>query len=403
MNDEIVKQIITQYGTPVYILDKDILGLSANELDKAFESFPYKVNIAYPYKTNSTKKICEYMLKRGYWAEISSNLELELALQLGIRPNNIIYNSPYKPDQALIRALTLGCIVNIDNFEEAERISRILSKVKINDPKIGVRVSNNSGTNWDKFGFQIGEEGMSNIIKLKNFFGLPVICLHTHRSNIGNLDEYQKHISEFTEFASKLNKCGLIKLKYLDLGSGFAIEYPRPKGIVGWKAPSIFEYAGIIKNTLIGKHLPSNLEIIVEPGRKLIASSTTLYTSIVSIKKRPVDRIVIVDAGQNLLPGIDFYEYPIHQLKTLNGTGHLSSYNVHGCLCDSMDIIGTDIILNEPCVNEVLAIECVGGYDISRSFYWQLARPKIIWGDNVSGFDLIRRDESLTDVWATNV
>jgi diaminopimelate decarboxylase len=403
VKDEIVKKIISLYGTPIYILDKDILGLSANELERAFDPFPFKVNIAYPYKANSTKKICEYMFKRGYWAEISSGFELELALRLGIKPNQIIYNSPYKPDQALIRALTLGCIVNIDSFEEAERISKILSKKKIHNPNLGVRFSINSETNWDKFGFQLGEEGMSSIFKIQKKYGLDIMCLHTHRSNIGNLGEYKKHISEFIEFAANSYKSGLVMLKYLDLGSGFAINYPKPKDLLDWDAPPMLDYSEIIKMSFIGKQLPVDLEIIIEPGRRLISSSTTLYTSIVSIKERPTGRIIIVDAGQNLVPGIDFYEYPIHQLRNIDKTKHSDSYNIHGCLCDSMDIIGRDIKLCAPIVNEILAIECVGGYDISRSFYWQLPKPKIIWGDNVSGFDLIRREEYFDDIWASNI
>jgi diaminopimelate decarboxylase len=85
----------------------------------------------------------------------------------------------------------------------------------------------------------------------------------------------------------------------------------------------------------------------------------SLYTKIVSIKNREHEKIVIVDAGSNLIPGDDYYNYPIIQINKNSRLSEPGKYNIHGCLCDSLDIIGQDVALYNPLLNEIQSIDSV--------------------------------------------
>ena len=75
------------------------------ELDEAFSRRYPPVRIAWSYKTNYLEAICRVFHREGAWAEVVSPFEYDKAVALGVPPERIHFNGPYKPDDALERAI----------------------------------------------------------------------------------------------------------------------------------------------------------------------------------------------------------------------------------------------------------------------------------------------------------
>lgn len=390
MTSSLLHAIADQYGTPVYVLDEVELVRAVAEFRQAFSDFPSSVHLAYPYKANSLESLCRHLHALGMWAEVSSGMELDLAVRFGVEPQHIIYNGIFKQDGELRRALQLACKVNVDNLEELERISEIASSLELDTVRIGIRVSPASGTNWDKFGFALEDEARAILTRIAQFENLRLVGIHAHRSNIVDLEEYRKHISAILDFASTATHEKLCDLEYIDIGSGFAVDHPAPINVDTWNAPSVSDYSQIVAELWRRESFLETVDLILEPGRRIVAPSVILLTCVVSIKRRMHENIAIVDAGQNLMPGIDWYRYPIVQVDDVDCVDPAKEYSVHGCLCDSMDILGRNIPLIDLDVGDILAIECVGGYDMSRSFTWQLPRAPVVWVNGQLSVSLVR-------------
>lgn len=339
------------------------------------------------------------MLKRGLWAEVSSGLEMRMALKIGVNPQEIVFNSPYKSDEDLETALRLGCKLNVDNMEEIHRIVSKASILGLRSVKVGVRISPTSGTYWDKFGFQLGREAYTAIEGMVNNLGIDIVGIHMHRSNIVRLNDYEKHLREFLQFTLQMTREGIAGLEYVDIGSGFAVDYPAPNDVGTWNAPSMKSYSKVAAELWNEFLSASNACLIIEPGRRLVAPCVVLLTKVVSVKDRPEGKIVIVDIGQNLMPGVDLYRYPISQLSRSTSRKSKESYSIHGCLCDSLDVIAGDLSLDTLEIGDVLCVHNVGGYDMSRSFAWQIPRAPVIWIGADGNIEQVRRREDVDDLW----
>ena len=95
MTSSLLHAIADQYGTPVYVLDEVELVRAVAEFRQAFSDFPSSVHLAYPYKANSLESLCRHLHALGMWAEVSSGMELDLAVRFGVEPQHIIYNGLY--------------------------------------------------------------------------------------------------------------------------------------------------------------------------------------------------------------------------------------------------------------------------------------------------------------------
>ena len=117
-----IRKIREKYGEAFYLLDSRQFVENYKDLKKAFSDIYPNFNIAYSYKTNYTPKFCRLVNELGGYAEVVSEMELELALQVGVKPEHIIWNGPIKSRNTLERYLKMGIEVNIDSADEAEDI-----------------------------------------------------------------------------------------------------------------------------------------------------------------------------------------------------------------------------------------------------------------------------------------
>ncbi len=139
MDKQIIEQLRAEYGDAFYLLDSVQFRQNFTELKTAFNSIYPNWNIAYSYKTNYTPKLCKIVNELGGYAEVVSDMELEIAKRVGCRMDRVIWNGPIKNMRIMEQFLLEGGTVNIDNIEELEQIREIHDRCPDKLIHVGIR------------------------------------------------------------------------------------------------------------------------------------------------------------------------------------------------------------------------------------------------------------------------
>ena len=179
MDKQIIEQLRAEYGEAFYLLDSAQFRKNFAELKTAFNNIYPNWNIAYSYKTNYTPKLCKIVNELGGYAEVVSEMELEIAKRVGCKMDRVIWNGPIKNVPIMEQFLLDGGTINIDSIEELEQIKDIHNRHADHLINVGIRCNYevNDGV-VSRFGFDIdGEDFMeavkfattTNNVKLINF------------------------------------------------------------------------------------------------------------------------------------------------------------------------------------------------------------------------------------------
>lgn len=120
INKGVIAKLRAEYGDAFYLLDSEQYQKNFLELRDTFRNIYTNFNIAYSYKTNYTPKFCKIVDKLGGYAEVVSEMEMEIALRCGVKHQRIIWNGPIKNPQKLEEFLVAGGTDNIDSLDELE-------------------------------------------------------------------------------------------------------------------------------------------------------------------------------------------------------------------------------------------------------------------------------------------
>jgi diaminopimelate decarboxylase len=78
-----------------FIIDQQQFEDNLHLMQTSFLSYYPKVTIGYSYKTNYIPVICKAAHENGCWAEVVSEMEVDMALYPLVDKSNIIYNGPF--------------------------------------------------------------------------------------------------------------------------------------------------------------------------------------------------------------------------------------------------------------------------------------------------------------------
>lgn len=156
MDKQIIKQLQAEYGEAFYLLDSAQFRKNFAELKTAFNNIYPNWNIAYSYKTNYTPKLCKIVNELGGYAEVVSEMELEIAKRIGCKMDRVIWNGPIKNVPIMEQFLLDGGTINIDCIEELEQVKDIHNRHADKLIHVGIRCNYdvNDGV-VSRFGFDI--------------------------------------------------------------------------------------------------------------------------------------------------------------------------------------------------------------------------------------------------------
>ncbi|ACM92932.1 Orn/DAP/Arg decarboxylase, family 2 [Nautilia profundicola AmH] len=394
-----VHDLVNKYGSPLFVFSERIIEEKYHEFKNAFTSRYPEVEFWWSYKTNYLDAICKIYHKLGSKAEVVSEFEYEKARRLGIEGKNIIFNGPYKPKDALKKAVEEGAKIHIDHWYEINDLEEIAEELGIEIP-VAIRCNMDTGVypQWSRFGFNIDNgEAYDAVKRIYEGKKLYLTGLHSHIGTFMlSANAYANETKKLIELKNKIEKDFGYEIEYIDVGGGFASKnrlkgvYQAPEVIV----PSADEYAEAITNAIFETNKGKLPKLYLETGRALIDEAGFLLTTVFAAKRMPDGKkSYIVDAGVNLLYTAFWYNFEIALDKRYEGLNEPSQIN--GPLCMNIDVISENIMLPPLKRGSVLSIWPVGAYNVTQSMQFIRYRPRIILIDKNSNTHLIKEADDL--------
>ena len=394
-----VHDLIKQYGSPLFVFSERVIEEKYNEFKNAFTSRYPEVEFWWSYKTNYLDAICKIYHKLGSKAEVVSEFEYQKARRLGIEGENIIFNGPYKPKDALKTAVKEGAKIHIDHWYEINDLEEIAEELGVEIP-VAIRCNMDTGVypQWSRFGFNIDNgEAYDAIKRIYEGKKLYLTGLHSHIGTFMlSANAYANETKKLIKLKNRIEKDFGYEIDYIDIGGGFASKnrlkgvYQAPEVIV----PSADEYAEAITNAIFENNHGKLPKLYLETGRALIDEAGFLLTSVFASKRMPDGtKSYIVDAGVNLLYTAFWYNFEISLDKRYEGLNEPSQIN--GPLCMNIDVIAENIMLPPLERESVLTIWPVGAYNVVQSMQFIRYRPRIVLIDKDSNTHLIKESEDL--------
>ncbi len=399
-----VEELLTTYGSPLFVFSEKTLVDRIQEMRDAFTRRWSDVRLAWSYKTNYLDAVCRVFHREGAWAEVVSEFEYDKALRMGIPPDQIHFNGPFKPEPVLERALSAGTLVHIDHFDELACAEAIAERRGIR-PQVALRLNfSTEGTpTWSRFGFNL-ENGQAMDAARRILAGdkLELAGLHAHLGTfIQETAAYRSAAAKIAGFANELKDRFGVVLSFVDLGGGLASHNTlKAQYLPGEQVtPSFSRYAEAITEGLSELAYPPRdmPTLVMESGRALVDDGGYLLTTVLANKRLPDGRrAVIVDAGVNVLFTSFWYKHDLVPAQETRGTPEPTV--VYGPLCMNIDVVRDTLLFPPLSVGDRAVVRSVGAYNVTQWMQFITYRPAVVMIGRDGSHAQIRRREDLDSV-----
>lgn len=278
--------------TPCYVIHKEELWQGIALLKASLAEYWENSIVGYSFKTNALPWALMQMKKAGFYAEVVSEDEYELAEHLGF--THSIYNGPVKGKASFLRALKRGDIVNLD----AKRELDWLEESGLKAVNVGLRVNfdleaecpgeTTPGAAGGRFGFSYEVGDLKAAIDRLAAMGVKLSGLHLHVSSKTRSVRIYRALARM---ACRIKKEYDLKLDYIDIGGGyFGGMDDRPK---------FPDYMKAVREELLEAFDQRETMLVVEPGTSLITPPIEYVTTVVDCKDTHAGRFVVTDGSRS--------------------------------------------------------------------------------------------------------
>ncbi len=386
-----------KYGTPLYVMDEDQIRKNCKSYVNAINDYydGYGM-IAYASKAFNCKAMCGIIKDENMGIDVVSGGELYTAKLVGFPAEKIVFHGNNKTPNELIMAIEYGVgRIVVDNIFELKLLDKLAAAAnkKINimlriKPGVDAHTHDfiRTGQIDSKFGFALetGEamDAVEQSLKTEN---LNLSGLHCHiGSQIFDIEPFC-HASEIMlNFMCDIREKFGFTVKELNMGGGFGIKYIKENDPPSY-TNFVKDIIATIKTTCKKKQFDLPF-LIFEPGRSIVGEAgITLYT-IGAIKEIPNIRTYIsVDGGMCDNPRYALYkaDYTFTVANRANEE-KTNKVTIAGKCCESGDILGENIMLQNVEIGDTLAVMSTGAYNyaMSSNYNRNLTPPVIMIKDS---------------------
>lgn len=391
------------YGSPLYVFDEQAFVDNFRHLERAFRSVYPKYRIAYSFKTNYTPYIVSVVKKLGGYAEVVSGMEYFIAKKMGFPDREIIFNGPNK-GQAGMQAFLNGCMVNVDNMQEASELVHLALDNRDRKFEIALRVNMDVGQNFiSRFGIDPSqlEEVLAVLHKAEN---ISVVGLHCHISRCRGLQAWQQRAEQMLAFADRYFA---EPPKFIDLGSGMFGTMDAELEAQFSDVPSYEDYAGTVAGAFARHYhyLPEEKKptLITEPGTTLVNRFVDFIARVDAIKTIREKNIAVLNCSEhNLGETCTLKELPLRILPIEAMHREYAKLDFTGYTCLEQDVMRKDLTCSLA-VGDYVIFGNVGGYSnvLKPPFIWPNCAMVALAGDGQ--VKLMKEKESFEDILHTYV
>lgn len=319
--------------TPFIVCNLDII---KNNYQSLKENFPF-AKVFYAVKANPAVEVLSLLRDMGSSFDVASVYELRRLLELGVTPDRISYGNTIKKSkdirefyEAGVRLYVTDSEVDLRNIAKAAPGSRIFVRILTE----GMETAD-----WPlsrKFGCQT--DLATDLIILASKLGLTPYGISFHvGSQQRDISAWDAAISKVKYIFNWLEEEEGIKLHMINMGGGFPANYVA-------RTNDLSVYASEITRYITEDFGEDHPEIILEPGRSLVAESGIIVSEVVLISRKSrtaLNRWVYADVGKfnGLIETLDeSIKFPVYTEKK----GEMEEVIIAGPTCDSQDIMYED-------------------------------------------------------------
>jgi ornithine decarboxylase len=288
-------------------------------------------------KANPAPEILELLRDRGASFDIASIYELDRVLGLGVTAHRVSYGNTIKKSQDIRYFFERGVsMFATDSEADLRNIAKAAPGSKV---YVRILTEGTQTADWPlsrKFGCQT--DMAMDLLLLARDLGLVPYGVSFHvGSQQREIGTWDAAIAKVKVIFERLREEDGIELKMINLGGGFPANYLTKTHGLATYAEEITRY---LKEDF-GETLP---EIILEPGRSLLANAGVLVSEVVLISRKTrtgLYRWVYVDVGKfsGLIETLgESIKFPVYTEKR----GELEDTVLAGPTCDSADIMYED-------------------------------------------------------------
>jgi diaminopimelate decarboxylase len=420
-----VRDLASQYGTPVFALDEEDFRGRCRDFAQAFGE---QAAVFYAAKAFCCRGVLRWVAEEGLGVDVCTGGELEVALAAGADPVMITLHGSNKLLSELERAVAVGVgHVVVDSFEEIARLAYITEErdgVAGGDgpradrsalkngagagslPRVLVRVTTGveahthefvaTAHDDQKFGFSLAsgaaDEAVRRVLAAPS---LDLAGLHSHiGSQIYDTAGFDVAAHRVLELAARIRDEHGVGIDELNLGGGFGIAY-----VSGDDPADIKVVAQGLHEIVRAQCAAAGLDLprlTVEPGRAIAGPGTVTLYEVGTIKD--VDGLrsyVSVDGGMsdNIRTALYGAEYTCALASRESAAPPVLSRLV-GRHCESGDVVVRDAYLPADLApGDLVAVAATGAYCRSMaSNYNYVPRPPVVAVRDGAARVLLRRE-----------
>ncbi|MGO8956583.1 MAG: diaminopimelate decarboxylase [Streptosporangiaceae bacterium] len=364
-------EIAAEFGTPAYVIDETALRDRARGYLAGLTDRHPRGQVCFAMKAFPSPSMVSVLASEGLWLDVVGAGELQLGVAGGADPRHIVMHGNAKSDADIQAALDAGIgYIVVDGFDDIDRIDALARRktpvlLRVSP---GIESATHSalatGGKSAKFGVPV-EQVPEAIARMRAAPMIDLRGLHAHiGSQILELDQFEAEVAALATLGD---------FEVYDLGGGLGVRYEH-----GDVAPDIDDYLDRLV-TAAHQHLGTDIELLVEPGRSLVAPvGLTLYRVVTIKRAGPLH--VAVDGGMG-----DNLEHSLYgQRFTPLVVGRWDEPEVMADLvgrhCEAGDIVTPNVRLNSPQLGDLVVVPVTGAYCFTMANNYNVAlRPPVIY------------------------
>lgn len=387
-----VADIVAQTGTPAYIYSLRRIIANFNAIQSAFPN----AHIHFSAKSNANLAILRALIKQGAGVDTVSGGEIHRALLAGADPQKIVFAGVGKTSNELYFAIdqNVGWI-NIENVEEAYLLNAIATAAG-KSVRVALRFNPNVAANTHPHiatghgGAKFGMTADAIRLLLDKRAETPSLSYEGIHIHIGS----QLHDTRATAEALRVTRELIAPYPFIttiDIGGGLPSRYQS-----GETLPSPDDFAAALKPLLEGYN------VILEPGRSIVADSGLLVARVLYVKQQGGQTFLITDTGMTELirPALYNAHHEIVPLTQSPPDAETVTATVVGPICETTDVLARNVVLPPVQQGDLLAILSAGAYGMvmASSYNSRPRPPEIVVEESGEKWYVSRRRESWQDL-----
>ncbi|HZN10524.1 MAG TPA: diaminopimelate decarboxylase [Blastocatellia bacterium] len=433
-----------EFDTPLFVVSAPRVRANIARLREAARHHP-RLKLCFASKANNLLAVLRVVREAGIDVEVNSGGELFRALRAGFRPDQIEMNGLAKSESELAEAIAAGIYaINVDSPYELGLIEQVAERLG-RCARVTIRLVAGVGTRshaglqtalyTSKFGISPGQarEAMLRALKRPDLIELAGVHIHVG-SQTPDPEPYAQAFATMWEHLVWLHRETGHRLSHINIGGGIPVNYLRDRAQAAeireaeramleadlTAAEMIDASVGAVRAAAReagAEHLLADLELVMEPGRSVIADACAILTAVRNVKERPEtgESWVLTDAGYNLMLSMVMYQWYYQAVDASRaGEPHTARYRMAGPLCDGGDVyfdlhgegrLPDYRLLPEGVrIGEVIAMLNTGAYTMSQmTAYNGRPLPAAVMVEDDGRVEVIRRRDSYEDLLLNEV